>query len=56
MQFKKLKLKKSPVKELSHDLESLPLEATDQVAGGLSAYCTLDVCPKPTAGCDDTEN
>jgi hypothetical protein len=42
MDFKKLKLKKAKVIELSTDVETLPLEQTDNVAGGVTTsrhYC-----------------
>jgi hypothetical protein len=40
MEFKKLKLKKAKVMELSADIESLPMEDTAKVAGGIPTYMT----------------
>ena len=40
MEFKKLKLKKAKVMELSADIESLPMEETEKVAGGIPTYMT----------------
>lgn len=42
MEFKKLNLKKARVMELSDDVESLPLDKTDQVAGG--ATTSFGIC------------
>lgn len=55
MKFKKLSLKKSRVMELSSELNSLPLEQTDQVAGGnwTMNRCrdTIDAFGTETEGC-----
>ncbi|NQZ06603.1 MAG: hypothetical protein HRT35_05510 [Algicola sp.] len=51
MDFKKLKLKKAKVMELSTDVESLPREKTTQVAGGATTsyqYCY-------SLGCDGSK-
>ena len=52
MEFKKLKLKKQKVIELSTDVETLPLEQTDNVAGGITTsrnncitlFLTEEIC------------
>ncbi|MGO4894693.1 hypothetical protein [Flavobacterium sp. W21_SRS_FM6] len=47
MKFQKLKLKKNKVMELSSGVETLPREATNQAAGGVTtsrAYCATLGC------------
>ena len=51
MEFKKLKLKKAKLVELSTEVETLPREATDKVAGGRTT--SWEFCSN--VACDDTE-
>ncbi|MCJ8270999.1 MAG: hypothetical protein MJK04_16545 [Psychrosphaera sp.] len=47
MEFKKLKLKKAKLVELSTEVETLPREATDKVAGGRTTsheFCSNMAC------------